>query len=393
MYRSLFCFTNKKSLSFISTLVLISFLTIGGCSQNNGGGGIDAPGPDAGCIALDQPCTSTTRNANGTAECKLDRTVCAVDLDKLVAEIILELGLVPNDDSVMWIEAWGGRGASGNKGGSDGGDEGYAVTTTSVNDIKGKNNGSSVIYYFLGENGALGAVHCGGGGGTATIITTEDLALNPTSDPTQSAPPVLLVAGAGGGGAGNNKSFGCVGGPQSGTSGAGGSAFATNIDGQGPGGPSLDSSGDKLAKGGNENGMGVGGASSGTSQNGTNPTSGSEGFGGIGGAGGNGQGCTSPGVNGFINQPPGVSIKFSAGEGGTGGSDGKSCTEGGGGGGGGYGGGGGGVHGNDSRASVSGAGGGSFAIQSTKGSVLAPTTKQSNPCGTDSCVRITFVID
>lgn len=385
--------SQTKSLSFIFTLVLISFLTIGGCSENNGGGGgVDAPppAPQTMCTPSSMPCTSTIQNGERTIiECtSLISSACAVDLEEVMAQADPRSELLTGD-TVMWIEAWGGSGGTSFKGPS-GGAGGYAVTTTTVNDMKSKNSGSSVIYYFMGSAGIGGNNHCGSGGGVSTIITTEDLTLNPTSNPTQAAPPILLVAGGGAGGAGVDQTGLC--GAVSGiTSGRGGIAIAAlGGDGQGAGGASNDPrTQDFFAKGGNEDGMGGGGVSGCIiCNNQNNETAGTSGFGGLGGVGGSGPGCSGPGANNFFNSP--VQLSMTSGLGGHGSSNQSTCHDGGGAGGGGYGGGGGGSQGDTNGASVSGGGGGSFAIQSTKSSMLAPTTYQTNPCGIEGCVRITF---
>ena len=376
-----------KSLSFISTLVLISFLTIGGCSENNGAG-VDTPAPQTSCTTVTNPCTSVTESqGNSTIQCTmLDTSVCAVDLEDVIAQANPD-GSKLTGDTTMWIEAWGGTGGASDKG-ERGGAGGYAITTTTVNDIKAKNSGSSTIYYFLGTGGFEAAERCGGGGGVSTIVTTEDLALNPSSNPTQSAPPILLVAGGGGGGAARNHVGLCTTSTQI-VPGGGGSAFATTrADGLGGGQSSEDQGKTPQATGGNQNDLGKGGEAFGLGPGNPKPTNGADGFGGLGGIGGTGPGCTGPGANDFSNTP--VPLSMTTGLGGSGGGAKGSCAAGGGGAGGGYGGGGGGSHGNEGSIPVSGAGGGSFAIQSTKSSRLAPTTRQPNPCGAQGCVRITF---
>lgn len=381
-------------------LVLISFLSIGGCNENNGGGsgngdGVDAPAPapQTMCATASPPC-GVTQTANNTIECgPLPGSNCAVDLEEVISHVNASVGSALTNDTVLWIEAWGGAGGQAAMGGTGGAEGGYAITTTSVNGIKAKNGGSSTIYYFYGTPGLDPDERCGAGGGVATIVTTEDLAMNPASNPTQSAPPILLVAGGGGGGAAGNQVGSCL--TKSGIfPGNGGEAFATmQADGQGAGVVSTDGSdgiiGDPFAIGGNTNGMGKGGMSFGGSSQ--NPTSGADGFGGLGGIGGKGPGCVATGANNFSNTP--VQLGMTAGSGGNGGGATGSCAAGGGGGGGGYGGGGGGGAGNEFAGIIAGAGGGSFAIQSTQFSRRVPTTKQSTPCVNsvgNGCVRITF---
>ena len=385
----LYCFSSIKSLSFIFILFFLAFLTIGGCSENNGGGidgvGDPPPAPQAGCSTIPNPCTSTNENEEGTiVQCTtLNSSACAVDLEDVLKQVDPN-GTELTGDSAMWIELWGSRGGHSDKG-VFGGASGYAITTTTVNDIKAINNGSSEIYYFLGSQGIDAAERCGGGGGVGSIVTTEDLALNPTSEPTQTTPPVLLAAGSGGGGAASNRVGACLT-SADGNSGSGGIAIATTgADGQGAGTDSTNNI-TPLAGGGNKDGMGKGGNDDPGSGGGT---SGSDGFGGLGGVGGTGPGgCLGPGANNFINTP--VQLSFKSGRGGNGGGKRGSCAAGGGAGGGGYGGGGGGKNGDELTIISSGGGGGSFAIQSTKSSTLAPTTFQPNPCGGIGCARITF---
>ena len=381
-----------KSLSFVFALALISFLAIGGCSENNGGNGVDTPGTGASCTGVSSPCSSAFQNQEGTiSECtSLISSQCAVDLKAVLGQLAPFSQKQLTNDTVMWIEAWGGAGGSSDAG-TNGGREGYAVTTTTINDVMSNNNGSSVLYYFLGSAGTGGGKHCGSNGGGGTIVTTEDLSLNPSSNPTQTVPPVLLNAGGGGGGSGANQKGLCTANTNI-FGGQGGVAIATTSeDGQGAGEATFNGD-DPVSKGGNPNGMGDGGASGCLACNSNNnESSGDNGFGGLGGRGGSGAGCGGPQQNNYINLPAGISFSFTDGMGGNGSFVQLTCVAGGGGGGGGYGGGGGGSQGNEPNSGVAGAGGGSFAIKSTKSSVLAPTTFQANPCGSNNgCVRITF---
>lgn len=381
---------NKLSLSItlrsIITLVLISFISIGGCNDNNNGdsegGGLGAT--ETSCTAISSPCDITSINDNNKRfECtSLSNGACAVDLEDVVAQVDPDSTKV-NNNTIMWIEAWGGKGGSSDKG-ADGGNSGYAVTTTTIDGIKNKNSGSSTIYYFLGTPGVDGPERCAGGGGVATIVTTEDLVLNPDSNPTQEAPPILLVAGGSGSGAAANKVGFCLT-STSFNGGDGGIAIASTSEaGQGAGGSSSNKAGESFGTGGNQDGKGSAGTGSASSSE-----DGTSGYGGRGGVGGSGSDCGGRAANNFSNTP--VELTMTTGKGGNGGSADGSCAAGGGAGGGGYGGGGGGNHGNESIAEVGGAGGGSFAIKSTHSSDKSPTTRQTNPCGADNgCVRITF---
>lgn len=386
---------NKLSLLMtlrsIFALVLISFLTIGGCNDNNNGnnngGGDGLGGTETGCSTLSTPCHSVSVNENNTKfVCTfLSNDACAVDLEDVVNQVD-PAGTSVNDHTIMWIEAWGGRGGFTDNG-ANGGPGGYAVTTTTVQGIKNKNSGSSIIYYFLGTAGLSAAERCAGGGGVATIVTTEDLLLNPDANPTQTSPPILLIAGGGGSGAAGNHKGVCLTGTTF-NGGHGGIAVAlfTDEDGQGAGTPSTNHAGESFGTGGNQDGMGSGGKAAGSGS-----TDGTSGFGGRGGVGGSGPDCGGVGADGFSNIS--VHLSMTTGLGGNGGSAKGSCAAGGGAGGGGYGGGGGGNHGNESIAEVGGAGGGSFAIESTQLSNKSPVDIQPNPCSdtNNGCVRITFV--
>lgn len=379
--KKIFCY-NLKGSSLILALVMFSFLTIGGCNDNNSSNDIGAT--DTSCAAPSQICAPFEVNAgNLTVTCVLSTNGCKLDMNELLTQIT---GFNVTEDTIMWIEAWGGNGGSAWQSGGSGG---YAVTTTTIKDVESKNGGSPVIYYFLGENGggSSSGSHCGGAGGSATILTTEDLVMNPSADPTQSAPPVLLVAGGGSGacnenGAGFCGTTSCVTDPNK-----GGTAIATmSEDGLGAGENQTDGS-EVLTMGGNLMGMGSGGASACIECGGGNETSGTDGYGGRGGSGGSGSGCSGPGSPDFRNVP--TTLSFTAGAGGKGSSNQSSCDSGGGGGGGGYGGGGG--HGNSNGEAISGAGGGSFAIQSTQSIDISPTTAQDNPCSSGGCIRLTFM--
>jgi hypothetical protein len=158
----------------------------------------------------------------------------------------------------------------------------------------------------------------------------------------------------------------------------------------GPGESLVDGGGDCFGPtgcGGNQDGMGSGGPRYQSVAGSDNSKSGTDGYGGSGGHGGSGQNCANIGLStGFVS----TQLGFTSGQGGVGGSATSMCDSGGAGGGGGYGGAGGGSHGNDIVLAIPGGGGGSLAIQSTKFSETAHTTRQPNPCGVDGCVTISF---
>ena len=145
-----------NSFVFVLSILLTSFLVIGGCNDNNnnnGGGGLGGTPPTTtGCSTISSPCHSVTVNQNSTEfVCTyLSNDACAVDLEDVVNQVDPG-GTSVNDHTIMWIEAWGGRGGFTDNG-ANGGPGGYAVTTTTIQGIKNKNSGSSIIYYFLGTN-------------------------------------------------------------------------------------------------------------------------------------------------------------------------------------------------------------------------------------------------
>ncbi len=154
----------------VITLVLISFLSISGCNDNNNSSNDDGlGGTETSCSTLSNPCLTTSENENGTIfVCtSLSNDACAVDLEDVVTQVDPD-GTVVDDNTIMWIEAWGGRGGFTDNG-ANGGPGGYSVTTTTIQSIKNKNSGSSTIYYFLATAGLTAAERCACGGGVATI--------------------------------------------------------------------------------------------------------------------------------------------------------------------------------------------------------------------------------
>jgi hypothetical protein len=375
----------------LNLFVVMTVLLLGGCpgdnsSNNNAGGdsGVDSDPPLAtsSCTNNTQPCASVSQSGL-IASCLLQTTNCGVDLDDVVSQV----GNQVTQDTVMWIQAWGGKGGNTDKG-TSGGAGGYAQTTTTVNDIKSMFDGSAQLYYFLAGAGADGGDHCGSAGGSATNVTFEDLTQSPSNPPSLASPPTYLVAGGGGGGCGGNGEFLCFtpGCPADG--GKGGIATAgLGINGEGTGGEYASGMGGQL---------GVGGASHCIECGGGNETSGLGGFGGRGGGGGSGQSCNGPGAPAlFYNNTTANTQTWTAGAGGKGSSNTSDCDAGGGGGGGGWGGGGGGGHGNNNGSAIPGGGGGSYAIYSTQASSLAPSnSRPANPCKPNyqGCVQVQFVL-
>jgi hypothetical protein len=261
-----------------------------------------------------------------------------------------------DDDTPMWIRAWGGQGGE-NDGTQSGGAQGLAQTLTSIGDYE--SNYGTQIYYYVGSAGD--GSHEAGKGGSSTIVATADLSsvaacLPPTTtDCTQN---ILLIAG-GGGGAGSADDGG-----------EGGQAIASfGADAVQAGGSSDDAGGGSAGTGGSANGTGDGGSA------------GSDGIGGMGGPVHLSNGPSSS--QGWLNAQP--STIGSNGEGGEGKHDSNSGYIGGGGGGGWGGGGGGGAGGSEGHG---GGGGGSYAIASTQsGSVPSGT-----PGTTNGAVEIGFLL-
>jgi hypothetical protein len=338
------------------------------------------------CPILSLPCQSIATSNNGAAvECILSGSTCGVDLD-VVVQGLSSLGYAVSATTPMWIQAWGGGGGHSTGGGS-GSAGGYAQTTTSVADFTAT-YGSSMLFYFIGADGASCPEACGGAGGSATIVSAQDLSMYPLQPPTQD--DVLLIAGGSGGGSGHGGS-GCTGLASDG--GRGGVAIASlSADGQGPGDNSPFWSGSPdMPQGGNG---GQGGWGWWTAGGGTVPANGGNGYGGLGGPGGSGYHCqwSESLVTQFLNAPRTFTFD-SAGLGGIAGTDTSTCDTGGGGGGGGYGGGGGGGHGGNLLVSTGGGGGGSFARKSTQVSAIAPTSEPTEDCPDNStigCVQIYF---
>ena len=130
------------------------------------------------------------------AVCTLDTSTSAIDLAAVIAQIQGQ-GATVNDNTVFWIEAWGGTGGTGSGGnGSPGGAGGYAQTTATLAGYGGF-YGTSELFYYLGINGTNGP-GTGGDGGTATVISPTAFNGDPLSAPLT----VLIAPGGGGGGAG-----------------------------------------------------------------------------------------------------------------------------------------------------------------------------------------------
>jgi hypothetical protein len=335
----------------------------------------------AGVIAAGAGCSSLTITPGKTAVCKLSSGTSAVDIAAIISQIQAQ-GQTVDDNTIFWIEAWGGSGAPGyssESGGSSAG--GYAQTTDTLTGYLAF-FGTTDLYYYLGKNGT-NSNNSGGDGGTATVISSMDLTGNP---PPVSPLTVLIAGGGGGGGDGNPSDTACGPFPDNkpvygGGGGPGGVAIADSTD------PKF-GAGQRGGERRNVNYSGYGGggdfAGTGGANTGGSSAPGSSGLAPMGGPGG---GNGSPQI-GFINQSTSITSS-----GGKGGSPGDSAP--GGAGGGGWGGGGGGVEGTSSSDCVSGGGGGggSFAtgFQGLKiACPAAPTQMPANPQGSQGYAQITF---
>jgi hypothetical protein len=390
-FRSAIAVATGRASTVVLILLVVATAMLAGCGGGSSNSSVGTapevddtspPSTTIGCVNNPQPCSSVTQSGL-IGSCLLQTGNCGVDLDDVLGQVGNEV----TADSLMWVQAWGARGGGTDKG-TGGGAGGYAQTTTTVNDIKSMFDGSGQLYYFLGQSGGGGGDHCGSAGGSATNVTFEDLTQSTTKPPSLASPPTYLVAGGGGGGCGGNGEAFCGTPDCPASGGAGGIATASlGVNGEGTGGGYVSGMGGQ---------QGEGGANHCNECGGGNQTSGLAGFGGRGGWGGSGQSCGGPGNPAlFYNSTAGVTLNWNAGAGGNGSSNTSDCDAGGGGGGGGWGGGGGGGHGNTNGSAVPGAGGGSYAIYSTRASSMAPSNvAPAVPCNPNylGCVQIQFVL-
>ena len=328
-------------------------------------------------------CTALTIN-DEFAICTLGSGGRAVNLPAVINAINGAGGDV-DDNTVLYIQAWGGDGDKGNtNNGSDGGDGGYAQTTTTTGAIAAT-YGVTELYYFLGYNGS-GGYNAGGDGGTATMVTTNDLATEPASI----TDTLLIAAGTGGGGAGRGALscdpnifggfytkyvYGALGGDD------GAAISPLDVEALAAGATGGERMGVNLSGlGALGNAAGTGGGVNGHDSSLSQPaTVGGNGIAPIGGIGGNH--TDPPPQTGFANSTTVVSN--AGGRGGDGQDD-----AGGGGGGGGYGGGGGG--GGGGYGGGGGGGGASLAVASTATCSAAPASKPANPNGSQGFAQIVF---
>jgi hypothetical protein len=328
-------------------------------------------------VAAIGPCTAVYVEAD-QATCVLSTSASSIDLEAMLDQIntvLNETRADPptvDDDTTLWLQAWSGHGGNGaDIGGQgyegNGGDYGYAQTTTTVSAIN-QVFGVTQLYYYLGRQGSH-ASESGGDGGTATLVTAVDATT--TAD---ILPETLLLAGAGGGGGAGNSNSQNDCGNEAGYTGGGGAvaiSFGTKTTVSGSRAKDFPPSGSYGTNSG-VGGTGGGGSSS----------SGGFNFAPVGGIGGGVN--TNPSV-GFYNQS---GVMVTAG-GGHGGAPGDGPAPGGGGGGGLAGGGGGGEATRDTGCwAGSGGGGSSLAIASTESCKIAPGSMPTNPNGNSGFVQI-----
>jgi hypothetical protein len=320
--------------------------------------------------------------------CVLPTSATSIDLETDVLPLAQQIDSNTDNETVMWMQAWGAKGGSGDKSvlgcsaitGCPGGvgQGGLAQTITTIQNFKAAFGGST-LYYYLGKSGTH--FDTGGQGGASTLVTTKNLESISTTD-LDLANDVVLIAGGGGGGGAASLSY-------DGHAGASGGAALSNAEGPfiaetvavGAGGNS------NQCTGGSESADGAGGVT-GSGGNSEDSTGGSAG---IGGGGGMPQ-AFDEANNTWINGSPKVG---SAGHGGNAGSQTLA-----GGGGGGYGGGGG-EGGDDNHfggcdlggsdcPGYGGCGGGSYAARSFGNDSLAPNDFVANPDTANGEVRIVF---
>jgi hypothetical protein len=321
-----------------------------------------SPGGSNGALQLGYTLPASCTVSSSSIACILSSDTSVVDLTSVVgaatfAASIAGTGVSIDDDTPMWIRAWGGQGGA-NDGTQAGGGAGLAQTLTSIADYQAA-YGTTQIYYYVGSVGDSN--HEAGKGGSSSMVAIADLAttaacLPPTStDCTQN---VLLVAGGGGGGGSDDEG------------GAGGQAIASmGSSASGAGSGSDDAGGGSAGIGGSADGSGDGGSG------------GQDGVGGMGGPVHTSNGPST--AVGWINAQP--TEVGSAGQGGEGKHDSSSDYIGGGGGGGWGGGGGGGAGGSEGHG---GGGGGSYAIASMQNGSLPSAT----PATTNGAVEIGFLL-
>ena len=316
-----------------------------------------SPNGSAGAVQIAFTLTADCTASSSSVSCLLPSGASLADLASLQAYAAAVAGVSLDDDTPMWIRAWGGQGGA-NDGTQAGGGQGLAQTLTTLADYQSA-YGSTDLYYYVGSLGD--GSHEAGKGGSSTIVasadlTTVDACLPPTSSGcTQN---ILLIAGGGGGGGSDDQG------------GAGGQAIAGFGEASAqPGADSDDAGGGGSGVGGSANGTGDGGSA------------GNDGIGGAGGPVHTGNGASS--TTGWLSAQP--TTIGSNGQGGEGKHDSSSGFIGGGGGGGWGGGGGGGAGGSEGHG---GGGGGSYAVAGSEDG----TVPSGAPGTTNGAVEVGFLL-
>lgn len=288
----------------------------------------------------------------------------ALDASLDTAELIKQAKLVKyfeDDDTKVWIQAWGAKGGSESGNGSHRGRNGFAqVIYQSATELP------TTLYYYVGSAGLELNSSAGTGGASSMVLTSlvDEVTVNGVTNTDK----IIVIAGGGGAGS------------KGGDSGGGGGVAISDISGVSSivGG---NGSGDNHGFGGNSGGNGEAGTE-GSAHDGYAAAAGTAGAGGKGGKMYSDIGCSNTEAN-FLNKQ----VSITAGKGGHGGiktlGDSPGCE--GGAGGGGYGGGGGGSTGG-------GGGGGSYAEISTSTSALAPTSLADSEYDDDDG-QVRFVFD
>ena len=317
----------------------------------------DSPNGSAGAVQIAFTLTADCTVSGSSVACILPSLALVADLAGVQTYAAAVAGVTIDDDTPMWIRAWGGQGGA-NDGTEAGGAPGLAQTLTTLASYQ-STYGTTDLYYYVGSLGD--GSHEAGKGGSSTIVASADLAtvdacLPPTSsDCTQN---VLLIAGGGGGGGSDDEG------------GAGGQAIASLGEAGTEGGDSSDDAGGGDAgEGGSANGTGDGGSA------------GNDGIGGFGGPVHTSNGASS--TTGWLNGTP--TTLGTDGQGGEGKHDSDSGYLGGGGGGGWGGGGGGGAGGSEGHG---GGGGGSYAIAATE----SGSVPSGSPGTTNGAVEVGFLL-
>lgn len=382
-----------KYLGFVLLIVLIAIGTTGGCGGNDSDSDMDDTDtpPTVGApptsvsfcqSSSDGEIINCTLPGNNTPPAQPS----SIDLSDLVSALSSE-GVT--DDTIMWIQAWGGNGHAGNgELGAGPGIGGFAQTVTSLSDYE-QTLGTSELHYYNGNSGDVD-----GGGGAATVVSSVDLdstepcAASCTSDDIAGggaggecqtcATNIVVIAGGGGGGSDENDSD--IFDPQQGNIGGNGGVITSGISGADVAwfGTAGSGGGGVPPSGGGAFGFCLGGGSA----------NGEDGGNGIGGPGA-GSGRTDSDTVFWINTGSTLP-NLANGKGGAGGAGGTFDASGAGGGGG-CGGGGGGDSAGGTKRTGGGGGGGSTAVGSTQNDPVAPIGRVSKPDGTDTGqTRIVF---